>query len=783
MRKFIRRLDPKRYYEYKEEVANRNFIASEVFLIVGFIVSTFNIISNLLVKRTNGFSQSILLFAYFVMASIVHKFFLKDKVHRSTFFLYATQFPILIISIFMGTLWDPESVTITFFMLLICMPPFILDNPRRHTLYIVGLMSLYAVADYVTKDSELFLTDMVHASGFLMASIFLNLFVLAERLDNIENYVLSREKARTDEISGLQNRYAYKQDELKYTHDTFYVALIGLDNFKIFNDMFGHEIGEDIFRQLADIILETFDPEICYRYESDEILVIDQPDSEADFNRKLEEIKEKFKQASINGRTIRPSFSVGYVYGEPDDRIELNEMVRHADVRLIEAVNEGRGRVYGFPYDKSEKRITNILTEVSQSANKTNRDALTHLPSMQFFRVRVDEMLENVIDMTKHPVFVYFNIGNFRGYNEVHGFQKGDMLLQNIAGILREEFKDRLMSRFSEDHFVVLAYKHEVEEQLEKVSNRAKTLFGKLDMELKAGIYEYEDGDDIGLACDRAKLACDSLKHNFNKKFEYYTQKLESRNKLAHYVITHVDEAIDNGYIKVYYQPIVDITTGKTIELEALARWIDPVQGFLSPADFIPTLEDARLIHKLDTFMARQICRDQKIITEKAGRDIPVSLNLSRIDFMMTDIVSIVKTSVEEYHVNKRNLHIEITESALIEDEDKLKNKVGDLRSYGFEVWLDDFGSGYSSLNTLQNYNFDVIKVDMQFMRTLEARPETAVIVTSIIDMSKNLGLKSLVEGVETESQYHFLQSIGCNMAQGYLFSKPVPIEELDLSA
>lgn len=783
MRKFIRRLNPKRYYEYKEEVANRNLIAGEVFLIVGFIVGIITILSNLFIKRTNGFSQCILLFSYFVMSAVFYRFFLKDKPHRSTFFLYATQFPILIISILMGTLWDPEEVTITFFMLLICMPPFILDNPVRHALYIIGMMALYTIADFVTKDPSLFRTDMVHAAGFLLGSVFLSLFVLAERYDNIENYVLSREKARTDEMSGLQNRYAYKQDEEKYIGDTFYVALIGLDNFKIFNDMFGHEIGEDIFRQLSDLIVETFDPKICYRYESDEILVIDQPESEEAFNKKLEEVKGKFKQANVNGRTIRPSFSVGYVYGEPDDRFELNEMVRHADVRLIEAVNEGRGRVYGFPYDKSEKRITNILTEVSQSANNSNRDALTHLPSMQFFRVRVDEMLENVIDMTKHPVFVYFNIGNFRGYNETHGFQKGDILLQNIAGILREEFKDRLMSRFSEDHFVVLAYKREVEEQLEKVCNRAKPLFGKLDMEIKAGIYEYVDGDDVGLACDRAKLACDSLKHNFNKRFEYYTSRLESRNKLAQYVITHVDEAIENGYIKVYYQPIVDITTGKTIELEALARWVDPEQGFLSPADFIPTLEDARLIHKIDTFMARQICRDQKVITEKAGRDIPVSINLSRIDFMMTDIVNVVKTSVEEYHVNKNNLHIEITESALVEDEDELKKKVKDLRDYGFEVWLDDFGSGYSSFNTLQDYNFDVIKVDMQFMRMLDARPQTAVIVTSIINMSKDLGLKSLVEGVETENQYQFLQNIGCNMAQGYLFSKPVPLEELDLSA
>ena len=785
MRKFLRRLDPKRYYEYKDEVANRNLIASEVFLIVGFIVATINILSNILVKETNGFSQGILLFAYFLVATFAHKLLLGDKSHRSTLFLYMVQIPVMLIGILMGTLWDPDSPTITFLLLLICMPPFILDNPIRHTLYIIGNMILYVIADFVTKDTALFLTDMVHATSFLAGSLFVSLFVLAERFDNIENYVHSREKARTDELSGLKNRYAFKHDSKYYVGEgeEYYVALIAIDQFRVFNDMFGHETGENLFRHLGETFANEFEKEDCYRYESDQLLVITKAESDRAFRDKMEELEETFGKFELHGRKIHPTFSVGYVYGVPKTRADFIEMVRHSDVRLMEAINEGRKIINGFPYDDSEKKITDILSEVGQMANRSNRDSLTNLSNMQFFLMRAEEIIETVADLDRHPVVVYFNIGNFRSYNEAHGFEKGDQLLQNIAGILREVFNGRLLARFSEDHFVGIAYKNEIEEWLDKINGLVKPLFGTMQMELKAGIYEIEKGDNIGLACDRAKLACDSLKHNFNKKFEYYNAKLENKIKLHQYIISHIDDAIDNGYLKVYYQPIVDITTGKTIELEALARWVDPENGFLSPADFIPALEDSRLIHKLDTFMARQICRDHKVITERAGRDVPVSINLSRLDFMMTDIVSIIKTSVEEYKVDKKDLHIEITESALAEDEEELKKKVKELRDLGFEVWLDDFGSGYSSFNTLQDYNFDVIKVDMRFMRTLEMLPQTAVIVTSIIDMSKNLGLKSLVEGIETEGQYHFLQNIGCNMGQGYLFSKPVPLEELDLSA
>ena len=159
----------------------------------------------------------------------------------------------------------------------------------------------------------------------------------------------------------------------------------------------------------------------------------------------------------------------------------------------------------------------------------------------------------------------------------------------------------------------------------------------------------------------------------------------------------------------------------------------------------------------------------------------PVSINLSRLDFMLTDIVGYIKEKVKEYNVNEKNLHIEITESALVDDQEEMLRRIDELKKAGFELWLDDFGSCYSSLNSLQDYNFDVIKVDMRFMRTLSDKPQTAVIVTSIIDMVKNLGVRSLVEGVETKEQYDFLHNIGTDMAQGFLFSRPVPINELDI--
>ncbi len=778
---FLRRLTPKRYYDYKDEVDKRNVIAGETFIMVGLIVAGVNMLSNTFIVKTKGYLQSFVLLLYFVVAAIVRKFVLKNGVKNSLLFLYIIQVPVMIFGILMGTIWDPNSVTITFFLLLICLPPFILDNPVRHLLYIILMMFIYIILGFTFKNQDVFKVDLVHALSFLMGSIFLNLFVLAERYDNIENYVNSDFHARHDEISDMKNRYALKIETPDYVGSNLFLAIIDIDYFKFFNDMYGHDLGEKMVNCLGGIAKKHFGADFCYRYESDEVLVIFKDTREEEFIRLLQKVKDEFGDITLNNMRLHPSCSIGYIYGKAETGADVTEMIRHADVRLLEAKSDNEGTIIGFPYDKSDKRLTDILAEVGKNLNKGSMDELTGLPNMQFFRVRADEILGNIYSMEDKPVFLYFNLNNFKAYNENYGFRKGDKLLKDIADVLREEFSDRLVSRFAEDHFVVLAFKDEVDKRIDQIFSRIKTLFGNSGVALKAGIYEYEEGDDIGVAADKAKLACDSIKHIFDKRYVYYDTSLESHNKLEQYVMSHVDEAAEKGYLKVFYQPIVDIENGKLIELEALARWIDPVYGFLSPGEFIPVLEESRLIHKIDMFIISQVCKDQSWLREKAGYDVPVSVNLSRLDFMLTDIVGYIKNVVTENNVDTKNIHIEITESALVDDREELIKRIDELKSFGFEVWLDDFGSGYSSLNALQDFDFDVIKVDMRFMRTLDNKPQTAVIVTSIIDMVKNLGVKSLVEGVETNDQYKFLQNIGTDMAQGFLFSKPVPIEELDL--
>lgn len=773
------RLSIKRYYKYKDEVIERNILASQTFIIVGSIIAIVYMFANIFVVKTHGYYGNIIVLAYFVLAAFIRTPILKKHPEKSTLFMYLIQIPIMITGILMSTMFDKDSESVVFFLFIVCLPPFILDNPLRHLVYIVACMSLYLAMGFMFKNPEVFNFDLVHALVFFLGSLFVNLFIIIERFDNIENYVISEKKARHDEISGLKNRYALSIDVSSYAEKNVFAAIIDIDYFKFFNDMFGHDFGEELVACIGKQAKKEFGAHNCYRFESDEILVLDQKSSEADFKAKLESLKEAFKEITLRQKTFHPSCTIGYVYGTPVSADDMNELIRHADVRLLEAKASGKGTIVGYAYDTSQKRQTDILAEVARTSDINTIDEVTGVPNMQFFRIRADEMLGNLLDLEKNPTVLYFNIGNFKAFNEENGFRKGDKLLRDIADILKEEFSNRLIARFSEDHFVILCYGDEIDDRMLRVFSRVKPLFGNTHMTIKAGAAQYTKGENVGNTCDKAKLACDSIKHDTEKNLEFYSESLENKNKLERYVISHIDEAVEKGYLRVYYQPIVDLTTGEVIELEALARWIDPTYGFLSPGDFIPPLEESKLIHKIDGFMARQVCKDQAELKRMAGRDVPVSINLSRHDFMITNIVDSIKETVASNNVDVKNLHIEVTESALERDSEELKAKLTELKACGFEIWLDDFGSGYSSLNSLQDFNFDVIKVDMKFMKTLETSPQTKIIVKSIIEMTKNLKLRTLMEGVETETQARFIKAIGADMSQGYLFSRPVPIDEL----
>lgn len=243
------------------------------------------------------------------------------------------------------------------------------------------------------------------------------------------------------------------------------------------------------------------------------------------------------------------------------------------------------------------------------------------------------------------------------------------------------------------------------------------------------------------------------------------------------YIADHIDDAIEKGWIKIFYQPVIDVKSISLIAFEALARWADPTYGFLSPIEIIPVLEKNNLIYKLDSFIIKSIGKLIRSELDKGNKVVPISFNLSRADFLTCQPFEVAENCIREFNIERKYLCVEITETIAINSPEVINRATEQFRNAGYEVWMDDFGSGYSSLNALKNFSLDEIKIDMGFLRSFDEKSK--IIVSNIVNMAKQLNIRTLTEGVETKEHFDFLNDIGCERVQGYYFSKPLPYDEV----
>jgi diguanylate cyclase (GGDEF)-like protein len=407
-------------------------------------------------------------------------------------------------------------------------------------------------------------------------------------------------------------------------------------------------------------------------------------------------------------------------------------------------------------------------------------DYLTGLPSMTYFFQLAEAGCQAIEAGGGRPVFLFLDLSGMKYFNQKHGFAEGDVLLRSFSQLIVKYYSNENCSRFGQDHFAVYTDENELEDTLHRMFQEWQSTNSYKTLPIRVGVFaSYTKDTDISIACDKAKLACDTLKNTYVSSIHYYDESLQEDIDKHQYIISNIDKAIEEKWIKVYYQPIVRATNGKVCDEEALSRWIDPVRGFLSPGDFIPILEESGLIYKLDLFIVDQVIEKMKKTEEAGLHVVPQSINLSRSDFDSCDIVGEICKRVDDAGVSHELITIEVTESIVGSDFEFMKKQVGRFRKLGFQVWMDDFGSGYSSLDVLRDLEFDLIKFDMSFMRRLDEGDSGKIILTELMRMASALGMETVCEGVETKEHATFLREIGCSKLQGYYFSKPVPFEEI----
>lgn len=407
-------------------------------------------------------------------------------------------------------------------------------------------------------------------------------------------------------------------------------------------------------------------------------------------------------------------------------------------------------------------------------------DDITGIKNVNYFVEHAVELLHKNKEQLSDMIFLYIDIENFKNFNDRYGFEKGCDFLIKVAKMLDEAFSDSLVTRQSDDHFIVFTRRENARERVAVIREFIKNYQDEVNLGLKVGGYiPVSDDVDPRLAADKARYACGLIKKMYDKDYKEYDDKVAEQFKKRQYIVNNIDKAIEKEYIRVFYQPVVWSKDGKLCGCEALARWLDPKYGMIPPGDFIPVLEEYRQIHKLDTCIFETVCRDIRENLDEGNRVLPVSLNFSRLDFELMDAVKILEDFVKQYNIDKEYLHVEVTESALLDDLGVLDRASNQLVENGYAIWLDDFGSGYSSLNSLKDYTFDVMKLDMKFLENFNQNNKSGVIIDSIISLAERIGMRTLAEGVETQEQADFLLSIGCERLQGYLYGKPMMIEEL----
>lgn len=443
-----------------------------------------------------------------------------------------------------------------------------------------------------------------------------------------------------------------------------------------------------------------------------------------------------------------------------------------------DVLNE-KGKTTGYYLKVSD--ITNEQLRIRKELFEATHDRLTGL----YTKDHLFKLIKQTVNVHKDTdyMILYININSFKVVNDIFGNDFGDHAIKCFTDKMKETFSKKcLLGRISGTNFGVLVPKDEFDPEV--IENELALIKIKLDsatypITSQIGAYEVnrEDGD-VATMLANARIALATIENDDSVHIAYYDDKLRNEILWNQEITAQLADAIKNRDLRPYLQPIAD-SDGNIVGCEALVRWIHKDHGFLAPFKFIPSLEKNGLIVEVDKYMWRCAC---EILSEwkKRGWNIFVSVNISPKDFYYLDVPQYIKELVDEYGLDPNQLRVEITETVMVNDADKIVSIMQEFRDYGFIVEMDDFGSGYSSLNMLKSLPVDVLKIDMNFLGKTDDEQKADTIVKNVINLAMDLGITSLTEGVETQGQYGVLADMGCKLFQGYYFSKPIPTDEFE---
>ena len=413
-----------------------------------------------------------------------------------------------------------------------------------------------------------------------------------------------------------------------------------------------------------------------------------------------------------------------------------------------------------------------------------NIDSLTGIPNYLKFYSSAEKEFQN--SPYKNYAVVVFDIDRFKGINDLYGMISGDDALKYIGETLQEVFGyENNYARLHSDMFafyITYDTKGDIIKVIEKLRKKISANSFDFDINTSYGIYLVNDRSvPVNLMCDRAMMASRTAKGNIMKFCAFYDEQYREEMIKASEIEHDMHNALENGEFKMYLQPKYRLDDYELCGAEVLCRWIHPKKGVISPNDFIPLFEKNGFILKLDEYMWEEACKAIRSWLDEGRNPVPLSVNISRYHIGHNDIEKVLTELLHKYDITPDYLHLEITESLFLDKPEMLNRELVKLQQIGFNLEVDDFGSGFSSLNLIRNISVDTIKIDKDFLDNEIASEKGKIVVNHTIDMAKDLNLQVIAEGVETKEHVDFLKHSHCDIAQGFYFAKPMPLEEFEM--
>lgn len=548
----------------------------------------------------------------------------------------------------------------------------------------------------------------------------------------------------------------------------------------------------DVFSKVSDAALISELIKDCF----DEIVLIDSNTSRVMnvSDRLKEHNAKKYAGMSYDTQVIK---TLTDKFSEPERSALVNALVLpHIKKELetkelysvnfsttLQSENTALCKELTFKYFDSSKSVIMMVCRDISEIVLSERDTLTGIYNSSGFHKRAARWISE--NPGRKFRIQRYNIDRFRDINGIYGYDVGNKLLRDIANYMRRfNTADSFSAHLNVDHFARFCADDamSVEECYDNFKDCFKSYDLHMPIKVHMGVYDLCETDcDTYIMSYKALLALQSIKGNLTRKIAYYEKGMMAVEKEQQELLSDIQTALDEEQFEIWFQPQLDFAKGKIIGAEALIRWNHPTKGMISPAVFIPLLEKSDCIGRVDRFVVEKVCAYiNKWRGVFGGNSIPVSVNLSRMDIYRTDLCERLIGILGEYNVPTEAVHLEITESAYMDNAGMFLNTLSGLRKAGFKVEMDDFGSGYSSLNSLKDIDIDKLKLDMKFLSDSDNSNRGKIIISAVISMAEKLGLPVIAEGVETKEQAEMLSDFGCNQMQGYYFSRPIPAEEYE---